>query len=71
MLLDGVKDCTITGTLAATAATITVQGASDLVGIVEVFMLKFWPWSLAFTISAGLITGIVSYFSTTLMNLKK
>ena len=41
MLLDGVKDCTITGTLAATAATITVRGASDLVGIVGLIAANF------------------------------
>lgn len=41
MLLDGVKDCTITGTLAATSATITVRGASDLVGIVGLIAANF------------------------------
>ena len=41
LLLDGIKDCTITGTLAATAATITVRGASDLVGIVGLVAANF------------------------------
>ena len=41
LLLDGIKDCTITGTLAATAATITVRGASDLVGVTGLLAANF------------------------------
>ena len=41
LLLEGIKDCTITGTLGATAATITVRGASDLVGVVGLLAANF------------------------------
>lgn len=41
LLLEGIKDCTITGTLAATAETVTVRGASDLVGVVGLVSANF------------------------------
>jgi hypothetical protein len=41
ILLDGVKDCNLSGTLGATSATITITGASDSVGIVGLIAANF------------------------------
>ncbi len=41
LLLDGIKDVYLSGTLAATSATITVQGAGDSVGIVGLVDANF------------------------------
>ena len=41
LLLDGITDCSLTGTLGGTAATITVKGASDSVGVVGLISANF------------------------------
>ena len=41
LLLEGIKDVSITGTLAATAETVTVQGASDGIGVVGLVAANF------------------------------
>jgi len=41
LLLDGIKDCYVSGTLAATSGTITVQGAGDSVGVVGLVGANF------------------------------
>lgn len=41
LLLDGVKDCSISGVLAGTSSTVTVVGASDQVGVVGLVAANF------------------------------
>lgn len=41
LLLDGIKDVSITGTLAATSSTVTVEGASDGIGVVGLVAANF------------------------------
>jgi len=41
LLLEGIKDCTITGTLLGGGETVTVRGASDLVGVIGLVAANF------------------------------
>ena len=59
LLFDGIKDVSITGTLTATTATVTVQGASDGIGVIGLIAANFNLYDdLAPTVAKTVVVNI-------------